>query len=82
MQTERKNYRQRWGERVARGREPFGYSQAGLAEAVGVTQQTISSIERGETAPGEYLKVRIANALGMKPAQLFSLDDVIEDTAA
>lgn len=74
-----RNYRHRWGEKVARGRVDLGLSQGGLAEAAGVTQQAISAIERGESAPSEELKVRIARVLHQAPERVFPFDDVAAD---
>lgn len=52
-------------------------TQAQLAAACHVTQQTISSIERGETAPRDNLKVRLATALHQDVRQLFPLTRVV-----
>jgi len=62
-----------WGRNVALWRKVKDLSQAGLAEACGVTQQTISSIERGEYAPRDDLKVRLATVLNRDVRDLFPL---------
>lgn len=62
-----------WGQNVQHGRKALDMSQVDLAEACHVTQQTISSIERGEYAPRDDLKVRIATALHQDVRQLFPL---------
>ena len=62
-----------WGENVAAARRTLGLSQPKLAAAAGCTQQTISSIERGEYAPRDGLKVRLAEALRQDVRQLFPL---------
>ena len=62
----------RWGEQVALARREMGLSQTDLAEAVGVTQQTISKVERGTVHAHDKLKVRLASALGRSPADLFT----------
>lgn len=66
-----------WGQNVERGRHVLGMTQSALAEACDVTQQTISSIERGEYAPRDRLKVRIATALHQDVHQLFPLHRVV-----
>lgn len=43
------------GDRVRAGREALGISQAGLAQRVGTSQQTIDRIERGETTHSRYI---------------------------
>ncbi|MGW5524295.1 helix-turn-helix transcriptional regulator [Gordonia sp. NPDC003950] len=59
--------------RVARIRNAM--RQADLASAVGVSRQTIVSLERGDYAPSVYLALRIARALGATVEELFPLDD-------
>jgi putative transcriptional regulator len=49
--------------------------QADLASAVGVSRQTIVSLERGDYAPSVYLALRIARALGATVEELFPLSD-------
>ena len=66
--------RRRWGQNVARRRKELRLSQLDLAKAVGVTQQTISSIERGEHAPSDALKVRLVQHLEEPGAVLFPLE--------
>ena len=48
-------------------------TQAELATAVGVSRQTIISIERGDHAPSVYLALRIARELGARVEELFPL---------
>jgi DNA-binding XRE family transcriptional regulator len=48
-------------------------TQADLAQRVGVTQQTISGIEKGAAGPGDALKVRIASALSADVWDVFPL---------
>ena len=69
-----------WGARVARARRALGLSQAELAQASAVTQQTISKVERGTVCPHDTLKLRLAIALSQPPALLFPWPPVtIED---
>jgi putative transcriptional regulator len=47
------------------------YSQEGLARELGVSRQTISSIEKGLSEPGVLLAIGIAIALGVTVERLF-----------
>lgn len=66
-----------WGGNTERGRKLLGLTQAQLAEACEVTQQTISAIERGESAPRDNLKIRIATVLHQDVRTLFPLTRVV-----
>lgn len=59
--------------RVKESRKIAGFTQAQLAEHVGVSRQTIISIERGDYAPSVYLALRIAATLKSTVEQLFPL---------
>ena len=50
-------------------------SQHQLAEMVGVSRQTIISIERGDYAPSVKLALLLAERLGVKVEDLFMLED-------
>ncbi len=52
------------GKRVRRARVSAGLTQAGLAEAAGVTDETVSRIERGAYEPAVSTVVALADALG------------------
>ncbi len=52
-----------------------GMTQADLADRVGVTRQTIHSIETGKYNPSIELAIRLARALGLAVEDLFQLDD-------
>jgi putative transcriptional regulator len=58
--------------RVARAERDL--SQTDLARAVGVSRQTISSIETGQYIPSTLLALRIADALGKPLTDLFWLE--------
>jgi DNA-binding XRE family transcriptional regulator len=49
-------------------------SQTELADQVGVSRQTISSIETGQYVPSALLALRIARALAIPVADLFWLE--------
>lgn len=59
---------------TARIREAKGLTQGQLAEMVGANQATISKIERGLGNPTLSMINRIAAALDVHAAELFSLD--------
>ncbi|MFT7645028.1 MAG: putative transcriptional regulator [Candidatus Paceibacteria bacterium] len=48
-----------------------GLTQAKLAEAVGVTRQTIISIEKGNYEPSVRLGLRLAQTLNTRVEKLF-----------
>ena len=52
-----------------------GMTQAELAERVGVTRQTIHSIEKGKYKPTIELALRLARELEVAVEELFELDD-------
>jgi putative transcriptional regulator len=52
-------------------RRASGLTQADLAAAVGVSRQTIISIERGSCVPSTYLALRLARTLNQPVEELF-----------
>lgn len=60
---------------VRRFRRSTDLTQAALAEAIGVSRQTVISIERGDYAPSVYLALRLARALDTTVETLFSTDE-------
>jgi DNA-binding XRE family transcriptional regulator len=58
--------------RIARAERDL--SQTDLARAVGVSRQTISSIETGQYGPSALLALRLAAALGVRLTDLFWLE--------
>jgi len=60
---------------VRAARTAAGLRQADLASAVGVSRQTIVSLERGDYSPSVYLAIRIARALGSTVEALFPLPE-------
>jgi putative transcriptional regulator len=59
--------------KVERARK--GYTQADLAEKVGVTRLTIHSIEVGKFNPSVMLALKIADCFGTKVEELFELEN-------
>lgn len=58
---------------VARYRKIFGLSQSQLAKLVGVSRNSISSIERGEYIPRIDLALRLAAVFMVSVHALFSV---------
>jgi putative transcriptional regulator len=54
---------QGYGERIKLKRSQLSLSQSALAELVGVSRQTIISMEAGGYAPSVFLALRVAEAL-------------------
>ena len=52
-----------------------GWSQADLAEAMGVSRQTINSIETGKYVPSLALALKLARFFGVHVEELFSDED-------
>ena len=61
--------------RLREARRARGWTQADLAEAVGVSRKTINTIERGVFAPSEVLALRIARAFDAAVEDVFALVD-------
>jgi len=62
------------GQRIAAARRRADISQAKLAETLGVTQQTIGTLERRTSAPRTATVVKIAEALGVSANELLGID--------
>jgi putative transcriptional regulator len=56
-------------------RESAGMTQADLAAALGVSRQTIISIEQGRYSPSLDLALRLARLFGRPVEELFQLPD-------
>jgi putative transcriptional regulator len=56
-------------------RESTGMTQADLAAALGVSRQTIISIEQGRYSPSLDLALRLARLFGRPVEELFQLPD-------
>ena len=55
-------------------RTRLGLSQSELAQACGVTRQTIAGVEAGKYAPSVTVALRLARALGCRVEELFSIE--------
>ena len=63
------------GSRLTSAREAAGISQYRLAQLSGVTKQTISKLELGETAPSWETVILLAKALGVS-CEHFVTDEI------
>ncbi|MDN2496667.1 helix-turn-helix transcriptional regulator [Nocardia nova] len=61
---------------VRKRRRECRMTQAQLATTVGVSRQTVISIEQGDYAPSVYLALRIARALGTTVEDIFWTEDL------
>jgi len=59
--------------KVRMHRADHGVNQAALADAVGVSRQTISAIEQGDYNPSVKLALRMADYFGLDVEDLFQL---------
>jgi putative transcriptional regulator len=60
---------------LAKFRQEFGYSQDKLAELLGVSRQTIISIEKGRYNPSLPLALMIAKLFDSKVEDIFILEE-------
>ncbi|GAB3699380.1 helix-turn-helix transcriptional regulator [Spirosoma flavus] len=56
-------------------RAEHNVSQAELADRIGVSRQTINSIEAGRYVPSTVLALKLAKVFGKPVEHIFSLDD-------
>ena len=61
--------------RIRVGRAEVRMTQQQLAEAVGVSRQTVNAIESGKFVPSTLLALKIARLFGKSVEELFSLDE-------
>jgi putative transcriptional regulator len=66
---------ERLNNRVREERLRLGLTQADLASAVGVSRQSINSIERERYIPSLPLALRCARVFGRSVDELFQLED-------
>lgn len=64
-----------WGERIRRARLAAQLNQAELAAAVGTSQQRISQYETGVRRVPDVLRPKLAAALDVDVAELFTYED-------
>lgn len=56
-------------------RAEHNLSQADLADRIGVSRQTINSIETGRYVPSTVLALKLAGVLGRSVEELFQLEE-------
>ena len=56
-------------------RARLGWTQAELAERVGVSRKTINTVENGVFVPSTVLALKLATAIGKPVEALFALDE-------
>ncbi len=61
--------------RIRERREAAGWTQAELAERVGVSRKTINTVENGVFVPSTVVALKVARALGTTVDDLFALAD-------
>lgn len=66
-----------WGPKVRERRTSLRMTQADLAAKTGLTQATISRIEKGHQAPRDDAKFKIAAALQLPVDYLFAYPTVV-----
>ncbi|MDH5475066.1 MAG: helix-turn-helix transcriptional regulator [Cyclobacteriaceae bacterium] len=50
-------------------------TQEGLAEKIGVSRQTINSIEKGKYVPSTLLAIKMSDVFGVKVNDIFTLEE-------
>lgn len=63
---------ERWGEAIREARLQAGLTQVQLAERLGCDQQDVSRYERGQAAPRDEMRMKVAHSLGVPVGELFS----------
>lgn len=61
--------------RIRVGRAEIRMTQQQLADAVGVSRQTINAIEAGRFVPSTVLALKIARVFGRRVEEIFSLEE-------
>ena len=60
--------------RLREARTERGWTQAELAERVGVTRKTVNTVENGIFTPSATLAIKLAQALELSVEQLFWIE--------
>ena len=61
--------------RISQRRKVLGFTQEQLAHRVGVTRQTLSSVESGRSAPSTAVSLRLSRELSCRVEDLFWVDE-------
>nr|BDD44658.1 transcriptional regulator [bacterium] len=62
-----------FGKKLRELREALGMSQEGFADQMEIHRTYLGGLERGERNPTLTVIVRVADALGVRPSELFEL---------
>ncbi|WP_109809073.1 helix-turn-helix transcriptional regulator [Sphingosinithalassobacter portus] len=60
---------------IRAAREARGWTQADLAERVGVSRKTVNTVENGVFVPSTVIALKMARAFDVAVEDLFSLED-------
>jgi len=63
------------GNRLREAREAAGWTQAELAERIGVSRKTVNTVENAVFVPSTVVALKLAGALGCSVEALFFLQD-------
>ena len=61
------------GNRLREAREAAGWTQAELAERIGMSRKTVNTVENGVFVPSTIVALKLAAALGCTVEDLFFL---------
>ena len=65
---------ERLANRLKERRTELGFTQAELAEKVGVTRKTVNTVENGVFTPSATLAIKLARALVLRVEELFWIE--------
>jgi putative transcriptional regulator len=63
------------GTRLREAREAKGWTQAELAERIGVSRKTVNTVENGVFVPSTVIALKLAAALECRVEELFFLSN-------
>ena len=63
------------GNRLREAREAKAWTQAELAERIGVSRKTVNTVENGVFVPSTVVALKLAGALGCAVEELFFLSE-------
>ena len=63
------------GNRLREAREAAGWTQAELAERIGMSRKTVNTVENAVFVPSTVVALKLAGALGCSVEALFFLQD-------
>ena len=58
---------------LKRLRQKAGFTQASLAESIGVSRKTINTVENGVFIPSTILALKLADALSVSVEEIFQI---------